>query len=91
VNRRTASNRPRRARQATGSFSKRFEDLEQKRTALLARLAAFGERAPAHPSHKRALTLLNASFRKASLVQRVAIVEAAAWLIDLIEVSLPML
>jgi hypothetical protein len=89
VNRRPTSEKPRRLRpaQLAGNFSKRFDEIEQKRAALIARLTAMGDKATAHPSHKRARTLLNASFRRASLVQRIAILEAADWLIGLIEMS----
>ncbi|MBV9556799.1 MAG: hypothetical protein JO254_06935 [Pseudolabrys sp.] len=52
---------------------------------MLARLNSMGERAQAHPGYKRALTLLNATFRKSSLAQRLAILQSAAWLIDLLE------
>ena len=93
MNRRPAGDKPRLARRSrpAGSFSKRFDALEQRREALLHRLAAIGHKAAAHPSHKRARTLLNASFRRASLVQRIAILQAADWLINLIEASLTML
>lgn len=67
------------------SFRQRFDDLERERTALIARLNAMGEKASAHPGYKRALTLLNATFRKSSLAQRLAVLQAAAWLIDLLE------
>jgi hypothetical protein len=69
------------------SFRARYDALEQRRLDLLARLAALGEKARANPGHSRALTLLNATFRKASLVQRAAILEAADWLIALIDRS----
>ena len=38
-----------------------------------------------HPGHGRARTLLNTTFRKAKLVQRAAILEAADWLIAVID------
>ena len=38
-----------------------------------------------HPALRRARTLLNTTFRKASLVQRAAILEAADWLITIID------
>jgi hypothetical protein len=67
------------------SFRQRFENLEAKREELLARLAAIGDAAKQHPGHRRALTLLNASFRRASLAQRAAVLQAAEWLIEVIE------
>lgn len=69
---------------AAPSFRARYDALEQQRADLIARLAALGERGPQHPGHARARTLLNAKFRKGTLVQRAAILEAASWLIMLI-------
>ncbi len=69
----------------TKNFRKPFDELEQQRSMLLERLETLGEKAAAHPANKRALTLLNATFRKAPLAQRLAVLQAAAWLIDLLE------
>lgn len=66
-------------------FRQRYDRLEAHRAALIARLTALGEAARRHPGHKRALTLLNDTFRKAKLAQRLAILQAASWLIDLLE------
>ncbi len=68
-----------------GSFRQRFDELEREREALLTRLKSMSDKAQAHPGYKRALTLLNATFRKASLAQRLAVLQSAAWLIDLLE------
>ena len=38
-----------------------------------------------HPSYKRALKLLNDTFRKSNLAQRLAVLQSAAWLINLLE------
>ena len=67
------------------SFRERFENLEARREALLARLKAVGDSARQHPGHGRALSLLNASFRRASVAQRVAVLQAAEWLIEVLE------
>jgi hypothetical protein len=67
------------------SFRQRFEDLEAKREELLARLSTMGDSAKQHPGYRRALTLLNASFRRASVAQRVAVLQAAEWLIEVLE------
>ena len=67
------------------SFRRRYDALEQRRADLIARLAALGERARANPAHQRARTLLNQTFRKASVVQRAAILEAADWLIGILD------
>ena len=66
-------------------FHKRFDELEKRRALLLTQLNTLGEYATKSPAYRNALTLLNAKFRRASLVQRGAILEAAAWLIDLLE------
>ena len=67
------------------SFRHRYDALEQRRAELIARLGALGDKAAAHPAHGRARTLLNTSFRKASLVQRAAVLEAAEWLIAILD------
>ena len=67
------------------SFRQRYDDVEARRTELIARLAALGEAARAHPGYKRSLKLLNDTFRRGKLAQRLAVLEAAAWLIDLLE------
>ena len=67
------------------SFRRRYDELETRRAELIARLAALGEAARTHPGYKRSLRLLNDTFRKGKLAQRLAILEAAAWLIDLLE------
>jgi hypothetical protein len=70
---------------ARSSFRARYDDLEKRRTALVARLKALGGRASRHPGYKRALKLLNETFRGAKLAQRLAILQAASWLIDILE------
>lgn len=67
------------------SFRQRFENLEVRRDALLARLMTMGGGAQQHPGHRRALTLLNASFRRATVAQRAAVLQAAEWLIEVLE------
>lgn len=66
-------------------FRQRYDDIEARRVALIARLTSLGEAAQSHPGYKRVLTLLNATFRRAKLAQRLAILQAAAWLIDILE------
>jgi hypothetical protein len=67
------------------SFRQRFENLEARRGELLARLSSMGDDAKQHPGYRRALTLLNASFRRASVAQRVAVLQSAEWLIQVLE------
>jgi hypothetical protein len=66
-------------------FRKRYDDVELARVAMLQRLDALDAKARAHPGFKRAATLLNQTFRKASFAQRMAVLAAAEWLIDLLE------
>lgn len=68
-----------------GDFRQRYAKVEAHRTALIARLQMLGAAAQAHPGYKRALTLLNDTFRKSKLAQRLAVLQAAAWLIDILE------
>jgi len=81
------SNRPpeTRMQRSRANFRRRFDDLERQRNALIARATALGAAANRHAGYRRALTLLNATFRKSSLAQRAAVLQAAAWLIDLLE------
>ena len=48
-------------------------------------------RARAHPAYRRVSTLLNQTFRKASVAQRLATLQAAEWLIDVLENLTPFL
>ena len=67
------------------TFRRRYDELEARRDVLVVRLRRLGGTAQDHPSYKRALTLLNDTFRKSKLAQRLAVLQAAAWLIDLLE------
>ena len=68
-----------------GRFRQRYEELERRRAELIARLGSLGENGQRHPGHKRALKLLGPAFRRSKLPQRLAVLQAAAWLIDLLE------
>ena len=68
-----------------GNFRKRYDDLEAQRAALVARLNMIGGSSQKHPGYKRALTLLNDTFRKSKVAQRLAVLQAATWLIDVLE------
>ena len=70
---------------ARATFRQRYDELEARREALAVRLRRLGSAAQNHPSYKRALTLLNDTFRKSKLAQRLAVLQAAAWLIDVLE------
>ncbi len=66
-------------------FGARYDEIEARRAALVARLTSLGEAGQRHPAYRRAMTLLNATFRRAKLTQRLAVLQAAAWLIDVLE------
>ena len=67
------------------SFRQRYDELEIRRAELSARLHLLGEVAHRHPGYKRALKLLNDIYRKEKLARRLAVLQAAAWLIDILE------
>ena len=67
------------------SFRQRYDELERHRVELIARLARLDDKARQSPSYARAMTLLNSTFRRSKLVQRAAVLQAAQWLIDVVE------
>ena len=67
----------------TVSFRARYDDLEERRRSLHARLALFNETAQRSPVYQNAKKLLNQRFRAASIAQRGSVLDAAGWLIDL--------
>lgn len=69
------------------TFRARYDDLEKRREELMGRLEMLAKIGAPHPALGRARTLLNTTFRKASLVQRAAVLEAADWLIMIIDRS----
>jgi hypothetical protein len=85
----TLPKNPNRPRRASGNFRQRYDDVEQRRAELMARIANMSEAAREHPGYRRAQKLLNDTFRKSSIAQRGAVLQAAAWLIDLLESTVP--
>jgi predicted RNA polymerase sigma factor len=67
------------------SFKQQYDEAERHRAAILQRLAGLSEAARAHPAYRRAMTLVNQTFRKTSVAQRLATLQAAGWLIDVLE------
>jgi hypothetical protein len=67
------------------SFRQRYDDLEARRAKLSVRLDSLGDAARNHPGYKRALKLLNEIYRREKLARRLAVLHAAAWLIDILE------
>ena len=82
---------PDKSQPRSATFRARYDDLEKRRDELIARLTLLAQKATPHPAFGRARTLLNTTFRKASLVQRAAVLEAADWLINIIDRSQTML
>jgi hypothetical protein len=68
-----------------------YQALENRRAALMARLSILADRCRDQAVVKNAKLLLNDRFRAARLAQRAGVLEAASWLIDLIELNLPLL
>lgn len=66
------------------SFRKRYDELERHREALINRLAAI-DKSHVLPARKQALKLLNETYRKSSLAQRFGVLQAASWMLDVIE------
>lgn len=73
------------APQKRQSFRQRYDELENRRAELSARLRSLSDSARKHPGYKRALTLLNEIYRREKLPQRVAVLQSAAWLIGILE------
>jgi hypothetical protein len=72
-------------RAARPTFRQRYDELEGRRAELSVRLHLLGEAAQTHPAYKRAQKLLNDIYRKEKLPQRLAVLQAAGWLIDILE------
>ena len=72
-------------RAARPTFRQRYDELEGRRAELSARLHLLGEAAQAHPAYKRAQKLLSDIYRREKLPQRLAVLQAAGWLIDILE------
>ena len=67
------------------NFRQQYDDLEARRAELCERLRTLGHKAEEHPAYKGALKLLNNIYRKEKLAQRLAVLQSAAWLIDILE------
>jgi hypothetical protein len=66
------------------------ELMEDERSALLARLQNLDPRAKSQPGYRTALSLLNSKFRKASIGARVAVLQAATFMTEVLEKLPPM-
>lgn len=61
------------------------DDMEHDRSKLLRRLHNLDPRVKDKPGYRTALSLLNSKFRKASLGARVAVLQSAAFMIEVLE------
>lgn len=59
--------------------------LEESRTALLKRLHNLDGRAKDMPGYRTAMSLLNSKFRKASLGARIAVLQSATFMVEVLE------
>ena len=82
-NRNLSSKRP--TAPLSGDFRQRYDEVESRLEELIALLHNLGDGAQAHPGYKRALKMLNETFRRSKLAQRLSVLQAAAWLIDILE------
>lgn len=69
----------------TKTFRKHYDELEAKRAELLGRLANLGGSGRKHSGYASAMQLLQTRFRRATLAQRAAVLQSAAWMIELLE------
>ena len=67
------------------SFRQRYQEIEARRAAMFERLKTLDDEARSHPGYRRVLVLLNERFRSARIAQRMAILQSAEWLIDVLE------
>lgn len=65
--------------------------LEDQREALLARLKRLHASAEARPAYRTALKLLNPIFRRSDLGARASVLQAASFVIDILERTPPLL
>lgn len=61
------------------------EHMEGERAALLERLQNLDPRAKSQPGYRTALSLLNSKFRKSAIGARMAVLQAAAFMIEVLE------
>jgi hypothetical protein len=85
TNRRSISSPRKPSQRPRQSFRERYDRLETYRTELSARLIALGDAARQHAGYRRAHKLLNEIYRNEKLARRLAVLQAAAWLIDVLE------
>ena len=85
IHRPSSVSRARPSQAARKTFRQRYDDLEAQRADLVARLQRLSAASKQHPAYKRALKLLNEIYRREKLARRFAVLNAASWLINLLE------
>jgi hypothetical protein len=68
-----------------GRFRDRFDDVTRRREALLARLENMPPHAQVHPAYANIRKLLGPSFIGSALAQRLAVLQSAEWLLNVLE------
>jgi hypothetical protein len=87
-----STRRPGRVRRTGGRLGKASaEGLEVQREALLDRLGRLHADARSRPGYRTAHRLLNPMFRKANLATRAALLQAAGFMIEILEMTPPFL
>jgi hypothetical protein len=66
-------------------FRKRYDELERQRQVLVDRLTLIGKTGRRHPACGRVSKLLNETYRHAPLARRLGVLQAASWLLAVIE------
>ena len=74
-----------RRNRASAASDLRHDRLEARREALLLRLEKLDEVAKSSRGYRSTLTLLNSKYRKATLAARLGILQAAAFMIEVLE------
>jgi hypothetical protein len=88
--RRIAKSIAKRSLRTRQSFRRRYNEMEARRVELVTRLQALGEPARHYPGYRGARKLLNDIYRKQRVAKRVAILDAASWLVAVLEDLTPL-
>jgi hypothetical protein len=65
--------------------------MEPRRSELITRLQSLGEPARHYPGYRGALKLLNHVYRRQRVAKRLAVLDAASWLVSVLEELAPLL
>jgi len=67
------------------SFRRNYDQIDKQHSELISRLMLLEKTSCGHPGYKRAHQLLNNIYGRCSLSQRIDVLKAAVWLINIIE------